>query len=260
MDSNAARELFGHALDKLVGTESDPISAALWCFQDFSKFQGQMLQQIETRILNPPYLDKIKAAQPAVHLVHLLFFIVRECEDLREAIMTRIPDIEKYFLQQHDVASDTAMRQWIDFSFRNGWIPPELIQPISVVFKNQIETATEEVIITPQDKPEEIVEETIEVKPQAFRAWMLPASVWGRGNSEDLSSLQMEDKSKDSSSKMQKYIRVTPENENKRCSVCGGTFTQGNYQHYLVFTDAEYVKGSGLVHTRCKPRILTFLV
>ncbi|EAY19449.1 hypothetical protein TVAG_101670 [Trichomonas vaginalis G3] len=259
MNLDGALEVFNTSLDQIIGSSEDPMLSIRWIFQDFPQFQEQMLQRVFERIIDPPYLEKIKTSQPILPLVQILGFVASDHPHLREIILiNKIQELEQAIVRQRDMEADLVLRQLVDYAFQNQWITVQQFGMIRPAFDVTIQPAIEEVIVAPKETVEE-VEEPVEQKPRAYRAWMLPASVWGRGNSEDLSNLEVDDRSKVESTKTQKYFKVTPEYENKRCSVCGGSFTKGMVMHDVVFTDAEYVKGSGLVHIKCKPRILDFL-
>ena len=262
MNREDALQIFNKGLDKLLGLEGESFIHLVWFAEDFEYFVNDFLEQIFLRIENPPYIEKIKSPQPLLPLIRLLFTIMNMPTLNKDLIYNRVPEIINATVRHNDKQSYELLMKLFDYWTIKQMITPQLYTLIRTCFESQRNlpwTKHDEVIKEePVPRHEEIIEESQEQKKMKFRPWMLNAQMWDRGNSEDLSGIVFNEAPK--AEKTRKFIKVTPENENATCSVCGGKFkTENNPKYGLVFVGVEKIKGSGYVHTSCKSHISGFL-
>ena len=261
MDKDTAIQIFSKGLDGLLGFENESYIQLSWFLEDFDYFKEDFVNLIFARIDNPPFIEKIKSSQPIVPMICLLSYIMVVPTINKQEILNRIPDAVRSIIKHNDTDANLLLRKLIDQWVRQNYLDPETYLRIKEAFDSQINVPwnkPEEIIKEEQAYPEEIIEEEPEDKVPKFRPWMLNASMWDRGNSEDLSGIVFSEAPK--AERTRTIIRVTPENENETCSVCSGKFKTENSKYGLIFVGVEKIKGSGYVHTSCKSHIKGFLV
>ena len=263
MNREEALQIFTKGLNNLTGIEGEPIINLVWFVEDFDYFTQDYLKEIFFRISNPPYLENLKGPQPIFPLVRLAFTLLDVPTMNKSLIYNQVPEMIHSAIRHKDPKTYEHIRWMFQYWVSQQLLSRDHFMLIRTAFESEqnlpwLNKQEEEIIKEEQNTSDDIEEpQPPQKKKLAMRPWMIPATQWERGGQPEETGTTIEEAPK--VDRVIKYIKVTPENENATCSVCGGRFKTENNKYGLVFVGVEKIKGSGYVHTACKSHISGFL-